>query len=265
MDKQVNIFDELKIFKWLFLRDIKVLYLELKSELPDIILWSFKILILFGYFMPTLGLPKDYGAFILFGTLVTVIFFRVFDVVNKIIQDIHYVGIIEYQLILPISSFFIFLKNVFIFVIRSFIISICVYFTGCILLVQNIYDTPSSMVKAFIIILLTSFMFAGLTFLIVSLTKVKNLYFSYFSTILFTLWDFGCYLYSWKVLYLKIPILSYLMLLNPITYAMEGIRAAILSDSIYMNFWLCLIILIFSFVLFSILGFKFFKRRLDCF
>ena len=77
------------------------------------------------------------------------------------------------------------------------------------------------------------------------------------------LWTFGCYQYSWNTLNKAYPSWSYVSLLNPMIYAFEASRSAVLGQDGFINFWLCLGMLWLFIVLFYAHALRKFKRRLD--
>ena len=84
-----------------------------------------------------------------------------------------------------------------------------------------------------------------------------------FTRIIFPLMFLGPMLYSYRDAADNLPILSKIILLNPVTYGMESIKYSIFGGNDFLSFDLCILILIFSIIsIFPILKF-FFKKRLD--
>ena len=79
----------------------------------------------------------------------------------------------------------------------------------------------------------------------------------------YPLWFLGGFQYSWQVLYDFSPLFAYVSLLNPVLYVMEGTRAAILGQEGSLNFWLCILMLIFFTLLCGWHALKQLKRQLD--
>jgi ABC-type polysaccharide/polyol phosphate export permease len=78
------------------------------------------------------------------------------------------------------------------------------------------------------------------------------------------MFSFGGWVYTWKTAHQMSPAMGYLHLLNPLIYAMEGMRSAALGQEGFLPFW-------FSFGAISaitlVLGFdaiRRLKKRLDC-
>jgi ABC-2 type transport system permease protein len=66
--------------------------------------------------------------------------------------------------------------------------------------------------------------------------------------------------YPWAMLN-KMPVLQHAVLMNPIVYMSEGLRAALTPDMQHMNSALVLVMLTFFLVLLTLLGVRGFKRR----
>jgi ABC-type multidrug transport system permease subunit len=74
---------------------------------------------------------------------------------------------------------------------------------------------------------------------------------------------FGGVWFSWFEAYKVFPVLGYMMLFNPVTYAMDGLKTAVFGQGNYLNFWLCVVVLSLFIVLFCMWNFYLLKRRLD--
>ena len=82
--------------------------------------------------------------------------------------------------------------------------------------------------------------------------------------VVFPLWFFGGYQFPWVVMHTRLPYLAYLNLLNPITYCLEGFRAAVLGQAGYINFWVCLGMLLLLTLVVAVWGVSKLQKRLDC-
>lgn len=70
--------------------------------------------------------------------------------------------------------------------------------------------------------------------------------------------------FSWINLYQASRSLAILNLLNPLVYSFEGLRAAIMGQSGYIDFWICSGLTIFFTIITALLSLHAFKKRLDC-
>jgi ABC-2 type transport system permease protein len=70
----------------------------------------------------------------------------------------------------------------------------------------------------------------------------------------------GCVYYPWAMLN-RMPVLQHAVLINPIVYMSEGLRAAVTPDMHHMSSVLILVMLTFYLVLLTMLGVRGFRRR----
>lgn len=80
---------------------------------------------------------------------------------------------------------------------------------------------------------------------------------------IFPMWFMGGFQFSWIALYKAMPIVAYINLMNPMIYITEAMRVALISQSDYIDFWLCLIAIAFFSVICFIIGMRNLKQRLD--
>lgn len=256
---------QFKIFFWLLYRDLLELKKNIAHNLFDGILWPLKIIILYGYFLPGLGLSNDYGGLILAVTIITVSFAGVFDSTNDILIESQEQSKLSYELTLPINSGFIYIKKILIFALKTLIIGLFIYPIGMLFLGDLFDFSNASFLKITIIVLLVNLMFASFSLLLASVIKQKNIYLSNFGWFLWLCMDLGCTNYTWQVLKSTIPFLSFIALLNPITYASEASRVAVFGQQNYINFWVSIFIILIVIIVFSVYAIKFMKKKLDSF
>ena len=80
---------------------------------------------------------------------------------------------------------------------------------------------------------------------------------------IFPLWFLGGFQFSWQIVYGISKPLSYVMLANPVTYVMEGLRAATLGQAGYIHFWICVGMLCAFSIATGTLAYRGLKKRLD--
>jgi ABC-2 type transport system permease protein len=74
----------------------------------------------------------------------------------------------------------------------------------------------------------------------------------------------GGFFYSWGSIYKVSHIFGYVNLLNPLLYAMEGMRAASLGQVGFLPFYVCVLAILGFIALFSMHAVCLLKKRLDC-
>ena len=220
--------------------------------------------IVFGYLFPLIGMKSQYGAFIVVGA---VALFGFFDIINRItifIFDITGDKTISYKLTLPTSTTLVFLSFPIGWGLISSILTFLL-FPLCKLILLEEFPLSNLNFLHFVLIFPTINLFFGFFALwLASLIKnIRNVSWLWFRVVN-PLFMFGCYFYTWGLVYKASPIAGYINLLNPLIYAMEGLRASVLGPEQYLPFWICFFVLWICIFFCAIDGIHRLKKRLDC-
>ncbi|MCK4650684.1 ABC transporter permease [Candidatus Babeliales bacterium] len=258
-----KIISQLKIFFQLIKTDLIIFKKDALGGIIDTIIWVSILLFVTSHLYPKLGMPLNYGVIYLLGTIVSCSLFETESNVVSIISDIEGNNNISYQATLPIKSNFVFLKNAISSACKAMTLAIVIIPLGKIFLWQRLNLSLFSPIK-FLIMFVTIGIFAGIfSIFMSSLVKgMKQIDIVWFR-VLFPLWMLGGTFFPWYAVYKLSPKFAYLFLLNPVIYASEGMRVAILGQQNYINFWLCLSAMWFSVFIFGFFGIKRLKKRLD--
>ena len=133
------------------------------------------------------------------------------------------------------------------------------------LLVFKGIDLSTISYPRLIAIFLTSQLFFGffalwLASILKNLSGLNSLWLRYIAP----MWMFGGYTFSWESAYQMNPTLGYFLLINPMIYVMEGMRAAVIGQEGYLPFWSCFIVLWGVILACASHAIYRLKRRLDC-
>lgn len=245
-------------------RDLRVFRRGYFDDFINTTFVLFTTVIVFGYFMGRLGLKTDYGSFILLGAIGA---FGLLDIIGKagiLIGDIDGDRTINYFLTLPVPSWTIFANIGLSYAIRSLLMTLPLFVWGKIFL-PNQFDLSIINYPKLAIIFVTLHIFFGYFALwVAALTKELKAISSLYFRIINPMFMFGCYFFPWKEAFNIDKTIGYILLINPMTYVQEGIRAAALGQSGYISFWYSFFAL-WAFTV--ILGFHAvykLKKRLDC-
>ncbi len=227
----------LRIFFQLLRRDLVVFRKEYPGKLIDMLITFVVWTVVFGYFVPSMGMVSGYGLFIMVGAIAS---FGVFDIIGQssiVINDIQGDRTISYLLLLPISSTAIFSYIAVSWALQSLMIALPLYFVGKILFWEQFDLSHVTWYQLFLMMITvnTFFGFFGL-WIVSALHKVRDISRIYFRFIN-PLFIFGCYFYTWRVAYDLSPVIGYLSLIDPFCYVMEISRAAIIGQEGYLPFW----------------------------
>lgn len=254
----------IQTFLQLVKRSIVVYKSKFFNQIIDVFFWCNISILVFAYIMPEMGL-KNLGFFMLIGNVLSAGFWTGINGIAAFLFEINGdQSNLRYELTLPIKQSWIFIKYGVINTYQSFIMSFLVLPLGIALIWNQIDFTHFSLLK-FYLICLISCAFTAALFLLASAftTDLDNLD-SIFSRILWPLWMLGGFNFSWYKLYEINHTIAYATLLNPITYIFEGGRACSLDPALSLPFWHCFAALIFFTIIFGYLGICKLKKRMDC-
>lgn len=227
------------VFKELLFTDLYILKNTIGDQIINLMIWITSMTLVNSYLMPAFGLSTEYSAFILAGLCASAGLFGVFPSVVAMVSDFEGDQIISYHLTLPMPSWLVFLRLVVYFAINFALTGILVLPVGQLLLWDR-FNIFAVHVPKFVLIFALGYIFYGaFTLWIASrvkdMLKIGNVWMRF----VYPVWFLGCFQFSWAVLAHVAPSLAWLNLLNPMTYVMEGMRATILGQEGYLNFWLC--------------------------
>lgn len=222
--------------------------------------------IITGYILPYFGLSQSFGVFMLCGTVSGIAIAETYSMVAGLVSDITGVQKITYDLLLPMPSWMAFLRIIITSTLQSIMYCVAAIPFGKLLLWNRFAISNINFVGCVLMIVCGS-LFAG-TFGIVTSSMIKRLegLSSVWRRFLFPLWFFGGFQFSWASLYAVIPIVAYINLCNPIVYANEGMRDALIGGSTpgaYISYYWCVPALLLFSVIYTMWGVLRFKKRLD--
>jgi hypothetical protein len=259
---------QLKTFWALFYKEVVAFKSKYFQTVFDNLFWSLAVVTPALFFLPAMGLPEDFGIFLL---VVLPFVWGIFDIVSNattLIGDITGDKTIQYELIMPIKQWAIFLKIIFVNAYRSFSVSLFTLPVGMIYIylckgliipvtVSGIIHYYSFLVLANLFYGCFGLFLAGYMQTVADIRNVRM-------RLVFPLWFIAGFNNSWQLVHKIVPKFSYALLFNPFVYVMEGPRALLLGQEGFLNFWVCVIMIFIWSVVFGVIGIKRFQKRLDC-
>lgn len=220
--------------------------------------------LVFGYFMPMLGLPGSYGTFILIGAIAS---FGLFDIVSQVgefIFDIEGDKKITFTLALPIPFWAVFIQLVLKW--SLYILTLCtpLFLIGKLFLWDRFSLAEINYLKLLLIFPTSSLFFGFFSLWITSMLKRINSIGSLFMRVINPLFMFGGYFFTWESSFELSKTIGYVLLFNPMIYVMEGMRAACLGQQGYLPFWACFCALWIFNLFLGTWAIGKLKKRLDC-
>ena len=220
--------------------------------------------LIFGYIMPRMGLESNYGSFLLIGTIASFGFFEIIGKVSIFLADIEHNLIFSYMLMPPIPTSLTFCYLAFSWALSSAIIALIFIPLGKLFLFNQFSFSTIAWGKFICLFIISNLFFGFFALFLSGILKNMSSISSLFIRIINPLYGLGCFFYTWTTVNSFIPILSYIMLLNPITYVMEGTRVAMLGQQGFISFWYSFGALCCFTFLFAVFGIIKLKKKLDC-
>ena len=250
----------------LFLRSVKVTTPGLRDKIINNLVWAMLNIIVFTFVMPAVGVGANYGAFIAITMPASCAFFVAINSTYVLLTDVSNDGSnLQYELTLPIHQWVIFARYALENSYQALCSSVLILPIGKIMLWNHFSLDLIPCIKFYFLLLITSLFSGFFSIYIVSITKdmysgLDNMW----TRIIFPMWFLGGFQFSWYTLHKISPSLSYIGLLNPLTYVLEGGRAALLNPADSLPYWNCICALVIFAMLFGWMGINNLKKRLDC-
>ena len=257
---------ELTTFWTLFCKEMTLYKREYPGTVINALCWLMAVMIPAMFFLPKMGIADNFCMLLLPAGAMSWGFFDIVPNTVITMSDLEGNRAIEYDLILPIRQSGIFLKMIVVNPCKSLMVSLVMFPAGAgiIYLGRGFVFSDINLLKTILMFVVGSTFFAScglwLTSLMTYIFQIRSIW----MRVLMPLWWIGGFNNSWKVTYSFSPLFAQCCLINPIVYATEGIRAAVLGQDGYISYWFCLVVLTAGSIVFATLGIARFKRRLDC-
>lgn len=251
-----------KIFLLILLVDLKILFKKIPAEVFNVSIWFLATVLVLVYIGPGLNLDQHFIAICVFGSIASTIT-NIIPVYVRQLSDLCGDRVISYYTILPLPYWVVFLSMICYSAIYLTVTSIISILIGS-LLVPNVINLANiNWIKLLFYLPVTSLTFGALSLILVAITPNMDSIENVITRIVFPLWFFGCFQFTWGVLNKVSPVLSYINLLNPYTYASECVRV-IFNQGSELPFWLSIMAMLFIGIVLGFVSIKILKRRLDC-
>jgi ABC-2 type transport system permease protein len=215
----------------------------------------------FGRVMVGSGfMPAYYKSLLLPGIIaITMVFTGIWAVAMPLIAEFQWTREIEDRLLAPIDIHWIALEKVVAGMIQALVAGLVVIPLGWLVLrPENMHFHPS---LELIAILLLVAIFSACGGLALGCTINQQHVGLMFGMVITPMIFFGCAYYPWSALGQTFPILQKAVLINPLVYATEGLRAALVPQFPHLPMTAVLAGLVFFDALFLVLGLRQFSNK----
>jgi ABC-2 type transport system permease protein len=250
-----------KTFLALLSRDAHVARRNVLQVLLQTFLQPMMFVFIFGRVMVSSGyMPTSYKSLLLPGIMaISMIFTGVWAVAMPLIAEFQFTHEIEDRLLAPINNDWLAIEKVLFGAAQAIVAGIIVIPMGWLLLRPGVELHLYSPLTFVVVTVLVAFLSAcgGLALgCSVDQTKIALM----FSMVLTPMIFFGCTYYPWSALS-NFPILQKLVLINPLVYASEGLRGALVPQFPHLRVVAVLLALLVFDSLFLVIGLRQFRHK----
>jgi len=251
------------VFFALLRRDLRVARKELVFFLVRTTMQPLLFLVVFGYLLPKMNfVGKGYQTALLPGILaVSLSLSAIQSVALPMVQDFGWTKEIEDRLLAPVPTLVIAAEKIVSAMLQGFIAAAFVLPIARLVMGPIPALTLSHGGEVVIIVLLGSLAFSSLGMWLGTAIAPQQIGLM-FSVIIAPMLFFGCAYYPWRGLDV-VPVMKYLVLVNPMVYVAEGMRGALTPAVPHMPLGVVVIALLVISAFFWTLGTRsFFKRAI---
>jgi ABC-2 type transport system permease protein len=250
-----------KTFLALLARDAHVARRNLVPLLFQTFLQPLLFVFIFGRVMVGSGyMPASYKSLLLPGIMaISMVFTGIWAVAMPLIGEFQFTREIEDRLLAPIDISWVAIEKVVAGLIQAVVAGLVVIPLAWIILRPGLelhLDNP--MLFLFLTLLVAGFAACG--GLALGCTVDQQHIGLMFSMVMTPMIFFGCTYYPWSAL-TKFPILQKLVLINPLVYASEGLRATLVPQFPHLSLPLVLVVLTGFDILFLVVGLRQFRNK----
>ncbi len=236
----------------------------LPDKLIDLTIYIVATLSVATYLLPSLGMSDTFGVFSLAGLIASAGLFEAWPGAINLINDLTGENITAYYLTLPIPSALVFVRLIIIYAFNGLMLSLASIPLGMLVLWGNTAGLAISPLQLGIAVIAMNIFFGCFTLWVASFMKNMMQAGNVWMRFVFPLWFFGGFQFSWNMLYNKAPLFAYIDLLNPVIYAMEASKGALLGQTGYIPFGYCICALIIGSIAIGTHAVMRLKKRLNC-
>jgi len=256
-----------RIFVQLLRRDFLIFRKVLPNKLIDTSILVLGNLIIFTYIFPMRqvgGEQFDFALFILGGSIFLFSFFDALAHTTVTVSDIEGDRTILHTLTLPIPSTLTFLQIATSWALHYGLATLIVLPLAKLTLLSRFDMSQVNWLK-FALIYVTAYIFFGAFFLwLTSLIRRINSLAHIFIRVGNPMFMFGGYFFAWSQAEAIAPWFAKVILINPLLYAFEGMRAVIVGGGHFISLYVCISVLLTFSLVMGVDGICRLKRRLDC-
>lgn len=229
------------IFYALLERDMKVLKKRLCSLIIDSLILVAIAVLVFGNLLPMMGMSTNLIAPVFLGNSLSFFVASLgYNWALRMAYDLKFDRCIDYFLMLPIPKPWLFAYYISSFIIEAAIVTLPMITIGIVSLGSD-FGPINGNFFVFLCMYFLSLLFWGLFFLGSSFTYSYQWFRSnMWARRIMPLFALGPAFFTFKTISTIAPVTGTLLLLNPVTYVIEGLRSSLLAGNDYLPLNVCL-------------------------
>lgn len=242
-------------------RDMRVARRELPFFLLRTTMQPLMFVIVFGYLLPRMGfMNRGYTTALLPGVLaISLTFSSIQSVALPMVQDFGWTKEIEDRLLAPLPIWLVAAEKIIAGVLQGIISALFVLPVARLIMGPITNLTFAHFGDVLLITILGAAAFSSLGLFLGAAIQPQQIGLM-FGVILAPMIFFGCAYYPWQGLS-TVPVMKYAVLINPLVYVAEGMRAALTPSSPHMPMPVVIVALIIITAIFWTLGMRSFMKR----
>lgn len=236
--------DNVRIFAALVRRDVYIFSKQIYAFLIDgLMIFGIRIIV-FCYLFPVMGMPSHFIGPIYIGSIINLFFNINFAQVVRVVFDLKFNRLIDYQLMLPIDKTWLWMQKIVGIALNVACITVPLI-VGSIFVLSAQIPTMQTNIAAFIGIYILSLIFFA-TFCLAFAFHYSYDWFmiNIWPRRLTPMFCFGGVLFPWKAVYAFWPSVGLVFLCNPVTFAAEGFRSTLLGSDQFIAYPICILALL---------------------
>jgi ABC-2 type transport system permease protein len=249
------------VFAALLRRDMRVARRELPFFLLRTTMQPLMFVIVFGYLLPKMGfMNHGYTTALLPGVLaISLTFSSIQSVALPMVQDFGWTKEIEDRLLAPVPIWLVAAEKIVAGVLQGLVSALFVLPVARLIMGPIPNLSFGHVGDVLLITVLGAAAFSSLGLFLGAAIQPQQIGLM-FGVILAPMIFFGCAYYPWQGLS-AVPIMKYAVLINPLVYVAEGMRAALTPGAPHMSLGIVVVALILITALFWTLGMRSFMKR----
>ena len=250
-----------RVFGALLRRDVRVAAREMPAFLVRTSLQPIMLVVVFGYLLPRMGfMGRGYTSTLLPGILaLSLAMSSIQAVVMPMVMDFAATKEIEDRLLAPVSTALVAIEKVVSGMLQGLVSALFVLPLARLIMGPIPGLTLSHGGEVFAVALLGAAAFSAMGLLLGTAVQPQHIGLM-FSMIVAPMIFFGCTYYPWRGLD-AVPVVKYLVLVNPLVYVSEGMRASLTPSVPHMPLAAVLAMLVVLTAGFGGVGLRTFHRR----